>query len=178
MAGNSLGGYITWSFAVKHPDLVKKIILVDSAGYLKQKSVFVFWIVRTPIIGSMLKYFTPRPLIKMNVEDVYGDDSKITDAIVDRYYELNLRAGNRDAFQDRAKLVRIDNSSKISQVKVPTLIVWGSKDNWIPPGHADRFTKDIKGSKLIIYEGAGHIPMEEIPLETAKDAKEFLQDNR
>jgi pimeloyl-ACP methyl ester carboxylesterase len=45
----------------------------------------------------------------------------------------------------------------------------------VPLKEAERFKQDIKGSKLIIYQNAAHIPMEEIPEETAKDAAAFLK---
>ena len=57
---------------------------------------------------------------------------------------------------------------------MPTLIQWGEKDAWIPLTHAQQFADEIEGAKLITYPGVGHIPMEEIPDETAQDAKKFL----
>jgi pimeloyl-ACP methyl ester carboxylesterase len=52
--------------------------------------------------------------------------------------------------------------------------MWGSADKWIAPEYAGRFHGDLKNSQLIMYEGVGHVPMEEIPEKTAADAKMFL----
>lgn len=53
--------------------------------------------------------------------------------------------------------------------------MWGGKDPWIAPEKAERFKKDIAGSKIIIYPGAGHVPMEELPEPTVRDALAFLK---
>jgi pimeloyl-ACP methyl ester carboxylesterase len=53
--------------------------------------------------------------------------------------------------------------------------MWGGRDRWIPPEDAKRFHDDIPGSRLIMYDRLGHIPMEEDPGHTATDAARFLQ---
>ena len=63
----------------------------------------------------------------------------------------------------------------IRLLHVPTLILWGARDRWIPPADAERFHKDISGSQLIMYPELGHIPMEEDPERTAADVARFLQ---
>jgi pimeloyl-ACP methyl ester carboxylesterase len=68
----------------------------------------------------------------------------------------------------------ISGWKNVKKVNVPTLIMWGSNDKWIPLEIAWRFENDIKNSNVIIYEGAGHIPMEEIPVKTARDADRFF----
>jgi len=58
-------------------------------------------------------------------------------------------------------------------VRVPTLILWGRYDTWIPPRDADRFAADIPGARVLMME-AGHMPQEERPAETAARVEEFL----
>ena len=71
---------------------------------------------------------------------------------MDRNFELTLRAGNRKALgmtlrqaqgEDRAHLIR--------EIKKPTLILVGLKDNVVPPNDADRFHSDIVGSKIVKF---------------------------
>jgi pimeloyl-ACP methyl ester carboxylesterase len=86
-----------------------------------------------------------------------------------------LREGNRQAVVDVfASISDVDNSA-IKQLKVPTLIQWGSNDAWIPLVNAQKFSDDIEGAKTIVYPGVGHIPMEEIAEISANDAKDFLR---
>jgi pimeloyl-ACP methyl ester carboxylesterase len=65
-------------------------------------------------------------------------------------------------------------SGGVNTIKIPTLIMWGKQDAWIPISVMDRFKKDIPHARTIAYDGVGHIPMEEIPEITAKDADAFL----
>lgn len=176
IAGNSLGGNIAWHYAAAFPQKVKKLILIDAAGYPSAKpSPLPFRMARTTGINLISRYVTPRFFFLNNLKNVYADHGRINDALVDRYYELMLREGNRQAFIDRAKTPFEDDSHLIKSIKCPTLILWGKEDSWIPVSFGEQFHKDIAQSQLIVYPHAGHIPMEEIPTETLKDALQFLK---
>ena len=57
---------------------------------------------------------------------------------------------------------------------MPTLIIWGAQDRWVPVADAFRLQGDIKGAKLAIFEKPGHNPMEEDPKGTAAAVAAFL----
>ena len=65
-------------------------------------------------------------------------------------------------------------AGEISQLRQPTLILWGSEDRLIPPEHGQGFNKDIAGSQLQVFEGLGHVPHEEDPEATVQAVKSFL----
>jgi pimeloyl-ACP methyl ester carboxylesterase len=54
------------------------------------------------------------------------------------------------------------------------VILWGANDRLIPVEAARSFARDIPGSQMIVYDGLGHIPMEEDPARTAADVQRFL----
>ncbi len=174
LAGNSLGGLIAWNYAAEYPQNIDKLILIDAAGYSK-KPVFILKLARTPVISTVLSKLTPRFMVSSNLKQVYYDQTKISEELIDRYYMMTRRPGNRQAFIDRAKTVYTKDSPRIKAVKAPTLVMWGQDDAWIPVEHAANFKRDITNSKVIIYDRAGHVPMEEIPQRTARDAREFLK---
>lgn len=174
LAGNSLGGRIAWSFASSNLDRVNKLILIDPAGF-PTESPAIFKLASTPYIRQFFRIFTSRSLIKKNLLEVYGDDSKVTDQLVDRYYDLSLREGNREAFLDRAKTRYFDKKDWLKSIIAPTLIMWGEEDKWIPMDHAQLFMDEIYDARLISYPSVGHVPMEEIPNVTAQDARNFLR---
>ncbi len=176
IAGNSRGGAIAWYFALQHPEQVKGLILIDSAGYPYSRSKpLVFRLAATPVLNKFFKNITPRYFVEKSLKEVYADDSKITPELIDRHYELTLREGNREAFIARTVNQKPYSYKRISEIKCPTLIMWGGKDPWIRPEKAEDFKKDIAGSKVIIYPNAGHVPMEEIPAQTGRDALAFLK---
>jgi len=177
LAGNSLGGEIAWSFTLEQPNMVEKLILIDAAGYPKNsKSVpIAFKLGETPIINKLLTYITPRFMVRSSVENVYFDSSKVTDSLVERYFQLTLREGNRQAFIDRLRISSTTNYTNIKYIKQPTLILWGANDLLIPVENAYKFHKYLPNNTLAILDNTGHTPMEESPLESLEFVTDFLK---
>ena len=178
IGGNSLGGAISWRYTAMYPEKVKKLILLDAGGYppenKDEEPPLAFKLAKSPIWSKILLTITPRSLFESSMKEVYHNDDLVTDKLVDRYYELYLREGNRQAFVDRVNKLEYTDPAYIKTIKMPTLIQWGKTDEWVPLANAYKFKKDIVGSKLIVYDNAGHLPMEEIPTQTAQDARAFL----
>ncbi len=178
LAGNSFGGNLAWKVAVDHPERVSKLVLVDAAGYpFDPKSMPIgFKIAQIPALKPLMQNTLPRSMIESSVRNVYGDPSKVTPELVDRYYELTLRAGNRGALRERfAQSPSGEFTAQIATIKQPTLIVWGGKDRLIPPDNADKFHHDIAGSRLAMFDGLGHVPHEEDPAATVAAVQAFLK---
>ncbi len=176
LVGNSLGGHIAWKYAVAHPDYVNKLILIDSAGLSRiSKIPLPIRLARIPLLGKAARFIGPRFLVKKSLKEVYFDQSKVTDALVDRYYAMSLREGNRKAFVDRALQMKEDNGAGLEKISVPTLIMWGKHDNWIPVEQAANFRKKLFLGQVVIYDNAGHVPHEEIPEQSVADAMKFLK---
>ncbi len=178
LAGNSLGGEIAWSFTVKNPNRIDKLILIDAAGYpLESKSIpIAFRIAQIPVLNKLMTYITPRFLVKNSVENVYFDKTKVTESLVGRYFELTLRKGNRQALVDRMTFFKTSNSiQKIKNIKQPTLILWGEQDLLIPTKSAYHFHGDLPNSTLVILKNSGHVPMEESPKKSLDSLLSFLE---
>jgi len=176
LAGNSLGGNIAWRFTVKYPKMVNKLVLIDASGYpLHSKSVpIAFRLARTPVLSNLLTFITPRFMAKASVENVYADKSKVTESLVDRYFELTLRKGNRQALVDRMKNTVDSDTLQIKNIQKPTLVLWGEKDFLIPINNAYNFHRDLPNSTLVVIKNAGHVPMEEKPRESLAIFMDFL----
>ena len=171
IAGNSIGGFTAWNYALKYPKRIKKMILIDSVGY-KFVPPVSFLSMLYPI-GNITKHITPKPILLAIIAQVYGNKKRISEDTKQLYYDFLRRKGTREAL---SKMINdIDISGKrISSVKTPTLILWGKKDTWVLPKNAHKFHQDIQGSQLIIYPDLGHVPQEENAATTVKDALKFL----
>lgn len=179
LAGNSLGGHIACEFAAEHGESVKKLILIDSGGYtLEERGILAAKMARSPLLRPIVRYVTPRFFAAMNVREAYGASTKVSDDVIDRYYELLLRKGNRETFIAMCNRRPEDSSAHIRTIRIPALILWGKDDRIIPVRYAQYFLRDIPGSKVIVYEGTGHVPQEEIPEKTASDVLSFLMSGR
>jgi len=178
LVGNSLGGGIAWVTAITAPDRVAKLVLIDAAGY-PNESISVpigFRLARIPALAPIFDHILPRGVIESSLNSVYGDPTKVTPALIDQYYELTLRAGNRQALGERMKQSVFSPSmtAKIRTITQPTLILWGAKDRLVNPENAQRFHVDIAGSQLVIFPGLGHVPQEEDPKTSLAAAIKFL----
>tara|TARA_A100001015_G_C15003242_1_gene719502 strand:- start:578 stop:1510 length:933 start_codon:yes stop_codon:yes gene_type:complete len=177
IAGNSLGGNIAWNYALKYPDQVEKLILIDAAGYLSKSNnqPIAFRLAKVPFVKQLFTWVTPRFIVASSVRNVYADENLVTESLIDRYFELSLRPGNRQAFIDRFD-VQNDTTAyhRIEQIEAPTLILWGAEDQLIPVEMADRYHEDLPNSTLHIMEKTGHVPMEERPEESLKQVKAFI----
>ena len=178
LAGNSLGGGIAWRTAVQHPDRVSRLVLVDASGYpLQSTSVPLgFRLAQIDGLKPVMSRLLPRSMIEASVRNVYANPDKVTPELVDRYYELTLRAGNRESLTQRMKLRETDAlyAGLISSIRQPTLILWGAQDRLITEPSGQRFHQDIAGSRYEVFEGLGHVPQEEDPERSVAPVLKFL----
>jgi len=180
VAGNSMGGGAAWQLAVRHPERIDALILVDAAGFPNDappgKVPLAFKILQYPLGRTVLSKIDNRPLIEEGLKtDVY-DKSLITPFIVDRWADFQRAPGHR------AILMSIDmgaparpTAELVSTIKAPTLILWGESDPLIEPAAAKKFAAAIAGAKLITYPKVGHLPQIEIPQRSAADVAAFLK---
>jgi pimeloyl-ACP methyl ester carboxylesterase len=95
--------------------------------------------------------------------------------LVQRYFDLLLREGNRNATLDIFKQrIIFGSSERIKNIKTPALIIWGEDDQLIDVSNAYLFEKDIQNSQLVIIPKTGHVPMEENPLAFLDTLKKFI----
>jgi pimeloyl-ACP methyl ester carboxylesterase len=177
LAGNSFGGWIAWDTALAAPGRIDRLILVDSAGYpLRSVSApLAFRLAQVPVLNQLTKVTLPRSLIESSLRNVYGDPTRVTPELVDRYFDLATRAGNREALVQRFRQAQPGtDADRITALKVPTLILWGGRDRLIPPDHARWFHRDIAGSRLVMFDELGHVPHEEDPARTVAAVQAFL----
>lgn len=177
LGGNSLGGEIAWRAAWAMPQRVAQLILVDAAGYPPepQEIPLGFALARTAGVRTALDYLLPRGLVLASVRSVYGDPSKVTPELVDRYYDMALRPGNRRALVQRLEVTPGDDvSDRIRSLTLPTLVLWGAQDRLIPVALGHRFAQDIAGARLVVFDGLGHVPHQEDPVRTAAEVQRFL----
>ena len=180
IGGNSLGGHIAWQFTATHPDRVKKLILIDAAGYPNESksTPLAFKVAKMPVIKNIFTFITPKAIARKSVENVYANKSKVTTELATRYFELTLRPGNRQAFVDRLSAESKPSPYHlISHISQPTLILWGDQDLLIPIENAKLFQKDIPNNTLVILENTGHVPMEENPSQSLEAVLKFLEAN-
>ncbi|HEX5659521.1 MAG TPA: alpha/beta fold hydrolase [Polyangiales bacterium] len=180
IVGNSLGGFIAWYYATKYPERVDKLILIDPASY-PQDLPFIIGLAANRLFGAAAQLTSPRFIVKRNLRKVYGNPDAVTDETIDRYHSLLLRDGHRHAMVQYCRVLEKYAETEelvahIPEIKAKTMLMWGEKDRWVPPELIERWKQDLPEIEVRTYPEGGHIPMEEIGEETARDAYAFLSD--
>ncbi len=177
LAGNSLGGYISARYASDNPYKVKRLILLDPVAY-PQEVPWIFNVATAPGVKTMGQMAQPPLLVTMNVKETYGDPSRITESNMNRYVHMSQRPGAKAAYIKTMQMLKDRSANEapmpFHRITAPTLLMWGGKDKWVPPRLSERWQQDIPNAIVKIYPSAGHMPMEEIPEATVKDAEAFL----
>lgn len=181
IAGNSMGGGVAWHYALRHPDKLAGLVLVDAAGAPSQQARNMpigFRLARTPIVKDAAQIITPRAMFEASLKTSVFDPGFVTPQMVDRYWELNRYPGNREATM--ARFAQAANNApasaeRLAAIKAPVLILWGEEDNLIPVASGRWFHRALPGSRLIIYPKIGHIPMEEVADRSAADLKNWIE---
>lgn len=179
LAGNSLGGLIAYSYAATHPTQVKKLILIDPAGYPIEnaKGSLAFTLGRIPVIKNLLTMFTPESVVRKSLEDVYGNKSLVSDQLVELYRDMTCREGNREALVARLNKDQKGDTTLITKILQPTLVIWGDTDQLIPVSNAYKFQRDLPNDTLVLFPRVGHVPMEETPELVVPVVSKFLKQN-
>jgi pimeloyl-ACP methyl ester carboxylesterase len=177
LAGNSLGGAVALELALIHPEKLRALVLIDAIGSpaMGKRKPPALEALSRPWLGRLFSVMTPRSVVRHVVGSTYADPSRLTEAEVDVYYDLTLRAGNRRA----AREVLLKGSDqglakRIGALEVPTLILWGARDTWVRPGSAKWFAEHIPGARVVRFDDLGHLPMAEDPAATIAALRAFL----
>ncbi len=166
LVGNSLGGWIAVEFAIQHPEMVEKLVLVDAGG---------------------LSFAATPPAINLNpasLDDtkkvlgiVFYNQAFVTDMAVAAVFARHLKDNDGYTIQRIMNGIFTTDQSedkKLSSVHAATLVVWGANDALLPLSMGERFHAGISGSKLVAIKECGHIPQLEKPEEFNRAVLEFL----
>lgn len=157
LAGHSMGGQIAIHFAVRHPDLLRRLVLVDPAG------------IPRPL--------TPRDVVRFALEIAplwrWGDPSFLPVIFGDAW-----TAGPRTLLGAIGHVLRDDVRALLPRIHAPTLVVWGERDSWVPLAHAAEFRREIPTAELTVLRGTGHNPMVDRPEDFNRLLLRFLEGER
>lgn len=181
LAGNSMGGAVSLAYAMAHPDKLDALVLVDAAGWPGDNAQsggppeFV-GLLNNGLGRLFIKMVDPHMFAVDGLKSAYVDKSLVTDELVDRYVDLAMAQGHRDVLlTQRSQPARRWTTHDFHNIDVPTLVMVGAKDALIPPADGKAIANAIPGAYLVSYPEGGHLPMEQLPDETVRTLRAFLQ---
>jgi pimeloyl-ACP methyl ester carboxylesterase len=180
LLGTSHGGAVAMLAASLAPDRIRKLILVDPVNPWSAHGKRLTAFLSNRLIAPLFSTFTPHvpSLHEFYHRRMFGDRRRIPPDSLEGYrkpmsipgycdYPLSVvRSWNRDLEELESVLPRITN--------IPTLLTWGTKDTAVDPASARQLRKHFRDCRLVLFEGVGHLPYEEVPEEFNRAVIEFL----
>lgn len=163
LLGNSLGGHVALVHILKHPEKIKSLILTGSSGLFENG------------MGDSYPKRGDYEYIKKKTEVTFYDPAKATKELVDEVFEITSNRIKVIKIIALAKsAIRNNLGEELSQIKQPTLLIWGNNDTITPPFVGREFNRLIPNSELHFVDKCGHAPMMEVPDEFNKILDGFL----
>jgi haloalkane dehalogenase len=173
------GGLIGLRWACDHPDAVFALAILDTGFFPEGRWHGFAQVLRTEGEGEQLVENMTRDLFATVVRQV---SPSVTDEGIEEFWKANADPARR---QSQLELYRSGDFAKLEPYRgrlaalgVPTLVLWGAKDEFAPVAGGYRFAKEIPGAKLIVLEDAGHYLMEDDPERVAAEVASFLAECR
>jgi pimeloyl-ACP methyl ester carboxylesterase len=164
LLGNSLGGHVALMYVLRHPERIKSLTLTGSSGLFENG------------MGDTYPKRGDYEYIRKKTELTFYDPKMASKELVDELYEtVNVRLKAIKIIALAKSAIRNNLGEEVSQIKQPTLLVWGNNDNITPPFVGKEFHKLIPNSELHFIDLCGHAPMMERPEEFNGILHKFLR---
>lgn len=179
LAGQSMGGGISVYVAAHYPERVNRLILVDPA-VIPYPMTTIGKIYQLPFIGEFMNAIPGNALMENNIKEIwFYDKNKATEEYCKEVLQpLSIRgsyAGMMFILRNVLQEPYVEKEANLlAKIAIPTLIIHGREDKALPLDRSQRLNDLWKGSKLVIFDKAGHSPHEEYPEKFNQLALEFL----
>lgn len=171
VAGNSMGGAITASFAIQYPERTLTAAMFDPAGVASPEPSEMQLMLeagRNPFLVTNRQEF--KEFFPMTMAKAPWLPGFVTDAIGQRYIERRER--HADIFEQINRSGAL--SGQLERIQSPALLIWGREDRLIHVSSTVVWAAEVPQLELEVYDEIGHMPMLEIPAQTAERYRQFL----
>jgi pimeloyl-ACP methyl ester carboxylesterase len=177
VVGTSIGGTVAMRYAADHPERIERLVMI-SPGSLEARVRGRTTPAQVPRVADVLAWVTPRAFTAYLLRNDYGDPARVTDAVIDEWYAMWMREGNRQAMIDLLRqYVSGGVEAKIRSIRVPVLLIWGEKNKRVPLDLAYETRALLENSpevQLEVLPGIGHMLVQEAPQRSAAVIRRYL----
>jgi pimeloyl-ACP methyl ester carboxylesterase len=178
LIGHSMGGHLAWRYAIAHPGRVARLVLIAPGGIAAPEGPQgrAFRLAATLRGRLLLRAFNSRKKLEAGLREVFCDKAQVTTEMVNRMWAMGQRLGVRAASISRLRTPSFEPSmiARLSEIKVPVLLLWGEDDRVFPLDLSQAFINAIPSARLIPFERCGHFPMMEAADRSGTEILNFL----
>ena len=172
--GHSMGGKMAWTLAATQPERVQALVLMAPDGFPEAKDIGTKPY-EVPAVMGLIKYFLPKYLVRKSIEPAFAEADALSDARVNRYYDMLRAPGVRAAILERSnQTIYTDPVPRLKAIKAPTLLIWGEQDQMIPSTNAKSYASVLSNSTTVLVPKLGHLLQEEQPEKGLTAVMQFL----
>jgi pimeloyl-ACP methyl ester carboxylesterase len=175
IVGHSWGGAWSLYFAERHPGRADRLVLVDATGL----DVPASWDWRPlgfPVVGELIGKLMTENQAATFLRKAFAHQGHVTPRVIDEDWAPMSRPQNRQALWMSQRNLDCSVTQKLmGHINVPTLILWGSKDQWDKPSEAVSMAHRIPGARAVLLPGCGHNLPEDCPAQANPLIADFLR---
>jgi len=177
LAVHDTGGLIGLRWACDHPDAVAGLVISNTGFFPDHEWIEIAKTMQTPIQGEALVDSLSRDGFATLLNEA---SNEFDERALDEYWKVFSTADGRRGMLELYRSFDLDElepyQRRLAELEVPTLILWGQQDEYLPLDYASRFARQIPGSRLVMLEGVRHFLFEDEPERCAREVIDFLQE--
>ncbi len=177
IVGSSTGGALAWHFAADYPERTDALVLINAPGMPRVTNKYMER--GMPAWAGYLFYLLPESLFKPFLQAPVVNKSLITDSMVREFHRMYRGEGNRWAEFERMRAWQPEDTAPyLARITAPVLILWGEENPQLPVEHVAQYREQLMNAARVqtrVYPGVGHVIPIEAPAQSARDTREFLE---
>ncbi len=176
LAVHDTGGLIGLRWACDHPEAVGGLVITNTGFFPDHEWTEIAQTMRTPVQGEALVDSVSREGFgTLLAEASTSFDQPALDEYWKAFSTLDGRRGMLELYRSFGPDELKPYEGRLAALGVPTLILWGQGDQYLPIDYASRFAREIPGAKLVLLEGVRHFLFEDEPERCAREMTDFLE---
>lgn len=170
--GNGYGGFVALQMAIRHPGLVRRLVLADSGACFSEAGRQAFL------------------AMAAGVEE--GGLAKVADVAMRRLFAPEFREANPDVMSERRDaflrsdpnvliaacraMATLDLKTEVGGLRIPVLVLVGERDEATPPAMSRELAALLPDARLTVLDGCAHVPQLQDPARFLVAVNEFLDE--
>jgi len=186
LVGHSLGGGVALLTALRllddGTDRLHRMVVVAGAAYPQKMPPFVALARRGRLATGLMRMLGARRVVRFVLRTIVYRPEDVTRSQVEGYADPLSTPEARAALITNALHIQPSDLKntirRYPEIDVPTLILWGRQDRVVPLSVGESLSRALPQAQLVVLDNCGHLPAEELPMESAEILEAFLTGRR